>query len=690
MDAERLLDDLDDDQRRAVTTAAAPLCIVAPAGSGKTRVLTRRIARRVADGDADPRRVLALTFTRQAAAELGARLARAGLRDPVTAGTFHAVAYATLRARWADRRQSPPVLLERSTQLLTDIVPSGGRGSRAAILRAVAGEIEWAQARMIAPDAYPDAAFRARRRTGLPAATVAQAFAGYLRAKHDSGLVDFDDLLALCAHALEQDERFAAAQRWRFRHLFVDELQDANPLQLRLLEAWRAGRDDVCGVGDPRQAIYGFNGSDPGFLQRIERHWLGVEVIELRHSYRSTPQILAAATAVLGAQAASAAGGVATRGDGDAVSVQGHADDRAEALALARGVRLARRPGRPWADQAILVRTHAQMPLIAEALRAEHIPHRAAGETVTADPAVRAVLDRLRGTPGPLGRALVDLSLDGQSAGAGTESPGSSGPGRDRHTPADTEAALALVADLGAEFGRLAPDADGEAFVRWLLASSRPEPASARRDEVTLATFHAAKGLEWPIVHLAGFEEGLVPIAHARTSAARAEEVRLAHVAMTRAAEVLRVHWASRRTLGGKQVERTRSSLLDTLAPTGSADAPSPSAEAGPDRDDASASAIEVARRSLADAAARKDAEPARGRPGPPDPMQLASLRRWRASAARGASVDAEAVLRDDVLVRVARQRPTDVDSLGRIPGVGPVLARRLGPGLLAALGGCA
>jgi DNA helicase-2/ATP-dependent DNA helicase PcrA len=255
MDAEALLAGLDEAQRRAVTSTAMPLVVLAPAGSGKTRVLTRRIAHRVATGAADPRHVLALTFTRKAAGELTDRLGRLGLRGDATAGTFHAVAWGSLRTRWADQGRTAPTLLDRKGRVLAEVAPKVGGRERRAVAADLATEIEWAKARMVTPDSYEAAVVAAGRRPPLKPELVAEGYRAYELHKQRTGLVDFDDLLALCARALEEDDRFAAAQRWRFRHLYVDELQDLNPLQHRLLEQWRGGRPALTAVGDPNQAI---------------------------------------------------------------------------------------------------------------------------------------------------------------------------------------------------------------------------------------------------------------------------------------------------------------------------------------------------------------------------------------------------------------------------------------------------
>ncbi|MGQ0831562.1 MAG: ATP-dependent helicase [Microthrixaceae bacterium] len=673
MDPDALLDGLDEMQRRAVTSTAMPLVILAPAGSGKTRVLTRRIAHRIATGDVDPRHVLALTFTRKAASELTDRLARLGLRGDVTAGTFHAVAWGVLRARWADQRREPLTLLDHKSRLLRDLAPRvPGRETRS-VIADLAAEIEWAKARMITPDTYPAEIAAAKRRPGLKPETVAAAYASYETQKQRNRFADFDDLLALCARALEDDPTFAGVQRWRFRHLFVDELQDVNPLQFRLLEAWRGDAYDVTAVGDPQQAIYGWNGADSAFLLDIHRHWPPAQVIELVCSYRSTPQILGAATRVLRGARQPAQEVEAVRADGPSPRLAAHPTDRAEALAIARSVRLAHAPGRPWSDQAILVRTHAQTALITEALRESGIPHRLRGGAAFLDlPEVRGALRDLRGSAAPLGTALSDLELQ-------LEAP------EDTHdeTIADNDRydALSMLVDMGRDYLRLDPMGRAEGFARWLTATVQSEGDSARGgDAIDVATFHAAKGLEWVTVHLAGVEDGFVPIAHAKTSAARAEEARLLYVAMTRAQHALHITWAQQRTFSAKVLERRRSPLLDPLidpahpVATSRTSAGRIHAETAAERAPDWAAEIALGRAAL-DQARRTEAVPG-----------LDSLHRWRDSVARAARVDPAAVLPDHLLARIAAENPRDLDALRAVRGVGSILVTRFGAQMLDAL----
>ena len=259
-----LLADLTPSQHLAVTAPSPTVCVLASAGAGKTRSV-RRIGYRVVCGTADPRHVLAITFTRKAAGELRERLSGLGLARAVTAGTFPLPALSQLRRWWADRRTPEPALLERKGRLISELV-AGRPGLPDVGVGELASQIEWAKARLVEPAAFAAAAREARRELPADAEAIAALYSRYEDEKRRRRLVDFDDLLARYAGALEVDGRFAAAQRWRWRHVFVDELQDVNPLQYRLLLALLGDNDDLFVVGDPNQAIYGWNGADAAFL----------------------------------------------------------------------------------------------------------------------------------------------------------------------------------------------------------------------------------------------------------------------------------------------------------------------------------------------------------------------------------------------------------------------------------------
>jgi len=649
--ADHLLHDLDESQRRAVTSPAHPLAILAPAGSGKTRVLTRRIAWRVATEDADASHVLALTFTRKAAAELRDRLRALGLRDGVATGTIHGVAWAQLRARWADEGRTPPAVLVRKGRVLHDVV----RGGPLTVAQ-LATEIEWAKARLVGPSGYAEAAVADRRRVPAPPERIAELYDRYEDEKRNRRLVDFDDLLRLCSHLLETDATFAATQRWRFRHLFVDEFQDVNPLQMQLVDAWRGDRWDLCVVGDPHQAIYGWNGADAGFLEGFQRRYPPAEVIALDVNYRSTPQVLAAAADVLVAAKVGGRSVRALRGDGSPPRLERHATDRDEAQAIARAVRDRRAPRTPWSSQAVLTRTNAQLPLIADALRLAGVPHRVrGGHELLRRPEMREALDLLRQAGRSLATALPDLA----SLAAEQEDP-------------EAMANVELVERCAHDQLRLDGYASSGGFMAWLIATLESEGGDGTGNAVTLATFHAAKGLEWPVVHLAGLEDGFVPITHARTRHDKAEEARLLYVAMTRAEDELACTWAARRTFGDRTVERRLSPWL-----VGLSDAQRSRSDAGDGPPDDWRLRLAAQRASLASASVRTA-----------PPAALVALQAWRDEAARAARVEPGTLVDDLLLEEIAERRPASPDELAAVPGMGRLLAARVGDGLLAALAG--
>ncbi len=644
MDGPRLLAGLDAQQRRAVTDPGLPLCILAGAGSGKTRVLTRRIAHRSEEGSADPRHVLALTFTRKAATEMRSRLDALGLRDRPTVGTFHAVAWGQLRTLWTDRGRPVPGLLDSKVRILRALpgrpLPPGE----------LATEIEWARARQVAPEGYAHAAHQDDRRVGTGLERVADAYAAYEREKQRRGVVDFDDVLSRCADALEADPAFAAAQRWRFRHLFVDEFQDVNPLQHRLLEAWRGDRPDLCVVGDPRQAIYRWNGADARYLTHFTRLHPEATVVELTGNYRSTPQILHLAGAVLGP---GGSGLVAHRADGEVPTTTAYATDVDEARGIATAARLAHPPGARWDRQAVLVRTNGQMHLLEEALVAAHVPFRLRGaDPLLQRPAVRDALRAVSAGPDrPLRMALADLAAlvsEADDAGA-------------RERADDLAALLRLAHDLDATD----PVAPTSALRGWISQAIGADGPGRGGDALDVVTFHAAKGLEWPVVHVAGLEDGYVPISHARTPEAEAEERRLLHVALTRAEDVLRLSWAETRTLRDRAVRRRPSPYLAALA-----DVQGLLAEAG--RPAPPEPGLAQARRALAASAASD----------PPRHL-LGALRGWRAEVARRVGVPPAVVLSDRILAEVARTAPADEADLARVRGMGPMTIDAHGPALL-------
>ena len=379
----RLLAGLTPSQCRAVTAPSATVCVLAAAGAGKTRVLTRRVAYRVATGTARAEHVLAITFTRKAAGELRERLVDLGLVQAVTAGTFHSVALGQLRRWWADRRTPEPALLQRKGRLLSEL-SSGRPGLSEVTIGDLASHVEWAKARLVSPASFAAEATKARRELPTEPEAIAAVYARYEDEKRRRRLIDFDDLLVRYADALDTDSRFAAAQRWRWHHLFVDELQDVNPLQCRLLLSLLGSNEDLFVVGDPNQAIYGWNGADPDFLANFPRRWPQAEVVRLDDNHRSSPQVVAAASAALGRQASGPVR--SSRPEGPFPRLLSYPSEEAEAAAVASQIRAAQTRGLRWDKMAVLARTNTQLDSLAQALRNARVPFRAVLPSEEAEP----------------------------------------------------------------------------------------------------------------------------------------------------------------------------------------------------------------------------------------------------------------------------------------------------------------
>jgi DNA helicase-2/ATP-dependent DNA helicase PcrA len=661
-DAHTLLDDLDPEQHAAVTSSGAPLCIVAGPGAGKTRVLTRRVGYRLATGSADAGHVLVITFTRKAATELNRRLGALGLRGQAVAGTFHAVALAQLRQRWTDAGTTPPSLLDRKAGLLAPLVAqSAKRGGQAQYVQPadVAAEIEWAKARMINPGAYAAACDEAGRRPPLTPTIVASIYERYERLKRERALIDFDDVLIQCARAMRDDRDFAAVQRWKFRHLFVDEFQDINPLQLHLLEAWRAERPDLCVVGDPDQAIYGWNGADVGALADFSGRYPGSTIVRLETNYRSTPQIVRTASRVLARRSRRT-----VQADGPIPSISVHSTDVAEAAAVARRIRDRRGPSMGWRHLAVLARTNAQLTLIEEALRAAQVPCRVrGGGSLLEQPEVKSWLrdPRHRG-PTPVAPRLADLEamLDEAADEALGNDPASGLTDERRRN-------LEELVRVGHEYLALDPTGTSVGFAEWLSATLRTDDISPDADAVDLVTFHRAKGLEWPVVVVTGLERGLVPIGQATTTEALEEETRLLYVALTRAERELYITWAEQRTFGTRQMNRSPSPLLAPIEVECEA-----MRQGSPETDN---------RASLRDA--RRTLDHARsGRPEAHSPLFVA-LKEWRLARARAAETPAYTIFDDKTLTAIVENEPRTKTALRAVPGIGPVKLERYGDEVL-------
>ncbi|MFM8599188.1 MAG: ATP-dependent DNA helicase UvrD2 [Mycobacterium sp.] len=674
MDA--VIADLDDEQRDAVLAARGPVCVLAGAGTGKTRTITHRIAHLVAGGHVAAAQVLAVTFTSRAAGEMRNRLRGMDVGG-VQALTFHAAARRQLHYFW------PRVVGSTSWQLLDSkfaVVAQAANRARLQVstddVRDLAGEIEWAKASLISPEGYAASVAQAARDIPLPAEQVATVYAGYEKLKADRDgvtLLDFDDLLLHTAGAIENDAAIAGEFRDRYRCFVVDEYQDVTPLQQRVLDAWLGDRDDLTVVGDANQTIYSFTGATPRYLLDFSRRFPEAAVVRLQRDYRSTPQVVSLANRVIAAARGRMAGSklqlLGQRPPGPEPVFREHPDEAAEAVAVARAIAALIESGTPAAEIAVLYRINAQSEVYEEALTAAGVAFQVrGGEGFFSRQEIRQSLAALqraaeRGTaeaPLPeLVRALLEpLGLTAE-APAGVRA-------RERWE------ALRALADLVDEELAARPDLDLPALVAELRtrADSRHPPTV---QGVTLASLHAAKGLEWDAVFLVGLADGTLPISHALSHGADSEAVeeerRLLYVGITRAREHLELSWALARAPGGRQSRRP-SRFLGGIAPQ-------TRAEAGPAKPRRQRGATPRCRVCNAVLTATTAIMLRRCETCSVDVDEelLATLKEWRLKTSKEMGVPAYVVFTDNTLIAIAESLPADDAALVAIPGIG---ARKL------------
>ncbi|REJ07612.1 ATP-dependent helicase [Microbacterium bovistercoris] len=550
------LDALDERQREAASVLRGPVAVLAGAGTGKTRVITHRIAHGVDTGAYSPSRVMAVTFTAKAAGELRGRLRALGI-EGVAARTFHAAALAQLNFFWPTLAgDSAPSIVNNKVRMLGQAADELRFRPSTATLRDIAAEIEWRKVSMISVDRYAELG---RTVTGIDADRLAALMHAYERIKDERRQLDFEDVLLACAGMIEAEPRVAAAVHEQYRHFTVDEYQDVSPLQDRLLELWLGDRHDICVVGDASQTIYSFAGAQQRYLLEFERRHPDATVVRLETNYRSQAPILAVANALMkgrpGALALVPARETFTA-EPPTVTAFDTETDEAEGIAAAIASRI--QAGSSPADIAVLYRAHAQSAPLQQALAAQGIPTTVLGGTRFFDmPEVRQAVLALRA-------AAVAPALAGflptvrdvlRNLGLTEEPPQAGGAQRDAW-----EARRAIL--------RLAEEAPADATLRSfaeMLSARAKDQHEPELRTVTLSTLHAAKGLEWPHVHLAGWNEGALPISYATTFEQVDEERRLAYVGLTRAARTLSLSWARSAGRG----ERAPSRFLAEIGTTG-------------------------------------------------------------------------------------------------------------------------
>ncbi|UQX10551.1 ATP-dependent DNA helicase UvrD2 [Candidatus Mycobacterium methanotrophicum] len=689
-----LIADLDDEQREAVLAPRGPVCVLAGAGTGKTRTITHRIAALVAAGHVAAGQVLAVTFTQRAAGEMRSRLRALGAAAQTGVGavqalTFHAAAHRQLRYFW------PRVVGDTRWELLESKFAVVARGASSARLqlstddvRDVAGEIEWAKASLISPEQYPDAVAAAGRDIPLDAAKVATVYAAYESLKsrgggvQDVALLDFDDLLLHTAAAIEDDAAIAEEFRDRYRCFVVDEYQDVTPLQQRVLSAWLGDRDDLTVVGDANQTIYSFTGASPRYLLDFSRRFPEATVVRLERDYRSTPQVVSLANRVIAAARGRVAGSklqlVGQRDPGPVPTFGEHSDEVAEAAAVAASTSRLVESGTPPAEIAVLYRINAQSEVYEEALTEAGIAYQVrGGEGFFSRQEIRQallVLQRAANRGAEADAPLPDIVRGLLEPLGLTAEPPTGTRAQERW---EALSALAELVDEEVAHRQQLDLPDLLTELRARADARHPPPAQG----VTLASLHAAKGLEWDAVFLVGLTDGTLPISHALAHGAESEAVeeerRLLYVGITRARTHLALSWSLSRNPGGRQT-RKPSRFLNGLDPQTQSDR-NPNR---PRRSRGTTSNCRICNNQLTTPAAimlRRCETCA----ADIDDELLLALKDWRLRTAKEMKVPAYVVFTDNTLIAIAELLPTDDAALVAIPGIGARKLEQFGPDVL-------
>ncbi|WP_169252082.1 ATP-dependent DNA helicase UvrD2 [Brevibacterium sp. 'Marine'] len=674
--ATALLEALDSEQRAVATHFDSPVIVLAGAGTGKTRAMTHRIAYGIASEVFPANHVLALTFTAKAAGEMRSRLRGLGV-PAVQARTFHSAALRQLRFFWDRFAEGDfPRIIENKAGIIGSVMQSLGMETSRELTRDVASEIEYAASSLLGVDDYATKAAARELPGQLGVEDMVRIFEAYGEAKTRGRLLDFDDVLLVLSGVLAEHPAIAAEIRDQYRHFVVDEFQDVSPLQFDVLSRWLGPRDNLCVVGDPAQTIYTFAGADASLLGTLSTAMPDARTIRLVRNYRSSQAIVSTANNLLRHTSRTA---LTLRTDnpmGRQPRMVEYPTDEAEAAGVVRSISAEIEAGRRPRNIAVLFRTNGQSPAYEQALAAAGIPYvLRGGERFFARKEVKeAVLMLKAARATSSGQRLPEAVMEVLGSLGFTREPPAAGAGRQRW-----ESLKALV-DLAEEHqrGQELP-VPMEVFLSDL--SDRAEHQFAPDIEgVTLASFHAAKGLEWDSVHLVGLSEGLLPISYAQTPKAIAEERRLFYVALTRAGTDLRMSWSLAR-FDSKQKPRRSSRFLGELGQTG------PSL--GDGRAASSSAALNRCRG--CNRALVSQIDRAVGRcsdcPADIDLELLDRLRRWRVRIGMEQGLPPYLVLTDTSLSVIAEVRPRNLDELARVPGIGATKLELYGTTLLSLLG---
>ena len=538
---DQILEGLDPEQREVVTAVRGPVCVIAGAGTGKTRVITHRIAYAIAIGVTDSSKTLALTFTAKAAGEMRARLRGLGIPN-ATARTFHSAAIKQLMYFWPySFGGSFPSLLTMKSGAIAEALnrTDSALAPQTSTLREIASEIEWAKVLEISPDEYVESALGAGRRLKIPNnksdksnfEDISKVYQAYETLKQQERAIDFEDVLLLTVGMLEEDRDVRECVRDQYRYFTVDEYQDVSPLQQRLLNLWLGDREEICVVGDAAQTIYSFAGASSAFLLGFTKRYPKAQVIRLSRGYRSTPEIISAANAIL------RQGGMIGEHGHELASMNSHGakpeiakfeSNASEANFIVNKIAELRVKAGDSAEIAILTRTNSQLDIFERELRAAGIASQIKSserffERIDVRDAMR-VIRSASVLPTEGGDWYSDLIAVLRPFG-------------------DTDYVQAFLA-LARSMKEASEEAIGPSTPATLRTFLRELEDRAEQNNpptlpgVVLATLHAAKGLEWDHVFLAGISEGMLPMGEDIE-----EERRLFYVGLTRAKSELHLSY---------------------------------------------------------------------------------------------------------------------------------------------------
>jgi len=536
--AEEILEALDNEQRAVALATRGPVCVIAGAGTGKTRAITHRIAYAAAIGVMDPHKVLALTFTARAAGEMRTRLRSLGVPS-VAARTVHAAALKQLTFFWPQvfGGRMPDLLTTKSGFLTEAIKRAQLQGELSVtsrdLLRDIATEIEWAKVSQIAPSDYLSDSLKRTVKPRINPEQLAKVYTAYESVKHQERAIDFEDVLLLTTAMIEEEREVCERVQDQYRFFTVDEYQDISPLQQRLINAWLGSRQELCVVGDPAQTIYSFAGATPVFLNSFTQRFPEAEVVRLTTGYRSTPEIIFTANSIL-RKGAMGSELVAINEHGSKPTINAYNDEQAEIAGIVRDISQLISEGTPAQEIAVLARTNNQLNGLEKALNNAGLPYQVRNtERFFERKEVRDFLKQVRTAsviPTEGVSWLDELRTLAQPFLTGGAIDG-------------IAALLHLARELDSDNGFTPKNL--RTYLREVedrVQQNNPPTMPV----TTLATLHAAKGLEWERVFLMGVSDGVLPLENNSTTGDQAsidEERRLFYVGITRAKSDLRLSY---------------------------------------------------------------------------------------------------------------------------------------------------